>query len=145
MGKYRLVRNGVDDYSLFYKDKEIKFHSDVGVITDLQMVYSTAEETMIIELAKKNMTVNDLVKTYKKDGKTFVDYSSKDALKKVYVEKESSRLLNEAVVKCLGISLNALLADMELTELTEAETFCKEIGAAIAGRFRGEGQDKVDK
>ena len=51
MGKYRFVRNGTDDYSLIYKDKEIRFHSDVEIITELQMVYANAEEQMIFALA----------------------------------------------------------------------------------------------
>ena len=145
MGKYRFVRNGTDDYSLIYGDKKIDFHSDVGIITELQMVYSNAEEQMIFALAEKGKTINDLVKSYKKDGKTYYDYSSKDALKKVYVDKEQTRLLGEAVKKVMGVDYNFLIQDIDFDNLAEAEEFLKDLGAAITGRFRDKGQEKVDQ
>ena len=145
MGKYRFVRNGTDDYSLIYKDKEIRFHSDVGIITELQMVYANAEEQMIFALAEKGKTVNDIIKSYKKDGKTYYDYSSKDALKKVYVDKEQTRLLGEAVKKVMGVSYNELIKEIDFETLTEAEEFLRDLGAAITGRFRDKGQEKVDQ
>ena len=60
--KYQLIKNGEDDYSLKYKDKEIKFHSDVELVTKLQNINEIAKEEMAISLAERGKTINDLVK-----------------------------------------------------------------------------------
>ena len=63
--KYEIIKNGQDDYTLKYKDKEIKFHSDVELVTKLQSVNEYAKEEMVLSLAERNKTINDLIKKTK--------------------------------------------------------------------------------
>ena len=51
MKKYEFIKNGVDDYTLKYKDKEINFNSNVNIVNNLQDSLSKARMIMIKDLA----------------------------------------------------------------------------------------------
>ena len=80
MKKYEFIKNGVDDYTLKYKDKEINFNSNVNIQKDLQDVPERARKKMILDLAKEGISIKDLSKEIKENGKTYYDNSNKDEL-----------------------------------------------------------------
>ena len=50
---YEIIKNGTDDYTLKYKDKEINFHTDLSIMKDMQGIAKRARIKMITELFKK--------------------------------------------------------------------------------------------
>lgn len=137
--KYEIVKNGIDDYSLKYKEKEIKLKSDVETITKLQGIYKEAKKEMIFDLSKEGKTIKELCKETKKDGKTYIDNSNETFLLNMYVEDISAKLFNEAIKKVSGATLEELCKEIGLED-KEQEEFAKELGEVIAGRFQNKGQ-----
>lgn len=136
MEKYKITRNGVDDYLLEYKDKKINFKSNVDIITELQSVNEKAKQKMIIDLAKQGITMNELVKEVKKDGKTYYDNSNKDEMIKAYAKIETGILFNKAIEKMMGVSLSELALDIGLETSEEADKLSTELGEILIGRFQ---------
>ena len=136
MGKYEIIKNGIDDYTLKYKDKEIKFKSDVGIVTKLQSVNEIAKQRMVLKLAKENMTPNDLIKKQIIDGKTYYDNSGSDLFLKSCANEVATELFDEAIKKLFKMNLLELITDMELTEQADQEEFSKEMGGILVGRFQ---------
>lgn len=136
MGKYEIIKNGIDDYTLKYKDKEIKFKSDVGIVTKLQSVNEIAKQRMVLKLAKENMTPNDLIKKQIIDGKTYYDNSGSDLFLKSCANEVATELFDEAIKKIFKMNLLELITDMELTEQADQEEFSKEMGGILVGRFQ---------
>ena len=121
--KYQIIKNGTDDYTLKYKDKEIKFHSDVETVTELQRVNEIGKQRMIIDLAKQGVTINELVKEVKKDGKTYYDNSNKDEMIKVYATRVAEELFNKAVKKMLGMELTELVKELNIETQEEVDKY----------------------
>lgn len=145
MGKYLLTKNGVDDYTLSYGEKKINFHSCVEIVTKLQRINELAKKKMILDLADKGKTVNDLIKKKVVNGKNVEDYSSYNAYLKISSDVAID-LVNEGIEKMLGITLADLLKEIGLEDNTEeASKLSRELVEAMTGRFRSEGQEKVDK
>jgi len=137
MGKYQIIKNGQDDYTLKYKDKEIKFHSDVETVTELQRVNEIGKQRMIIDLAKQGVTINELVKEIKKDGKTYYDNSNRDEMIKVYATRVAEELFNKAIKKMLGMELTELVKELEIETQEEVDKLSTELGEVMVGRFQG--------
>ena len=135
--KYKITKNGIDDYTLEYKDKKINFKSDVEIMTELQAVNEIAKQRMIIDLAKQGITLNELVKEVKKDGKTYFDNSNKDEMVKTYTKIIANELFNKAVEKMLGMSLSKLSVEIGIESKEEAEKLSSELGEILVGRFPG--------
>ena len=91
---------------------------------------------MIIDLAKQGITINDLIKEVKKDGKTYYDNSNRDEMIKAYTKIEANRLFSEAIEKMLGISLSQLALEIGLETSEEAEKLSTELGEIMIGRFQ---------
>lgn len=138
--KYEIIKNGIDDYTLKYKDKEIKFNSNVDLVTEMQEVNEKARENLIFDLASRNMTVNDLVKKQIIDGKTYYDNSNKEELEKIYIEKETGKVFMKAIKKMLGIEFTELALDIGLITDEEMKKFGEEMGEILVGRFQNKGQ-----
>ena len=134
MKKYEIVKNGEDDYSLKYKDKEIKFHSTVGMVKRLQEATKKARINMLIELGKQGVSIKDLIVEEKRDGKTYYDDSNKLELEREFIESTTSEIFQAEIEKALGIDMVSLLVDMEITDEEEASKFAEEIGGAILGQ-----------
>lgn len=146
MGKYLLTKNGVDDYTLSYGEKKINFHSCVEIVTKLQRINELAKKKMILDLAEQGKTVNDLIKKKIVNGKNVEDYSSYNAYLKISSDDVAIDLVNEGIEKMFGITLADLLKEIGLEENTEeAKKLARELVEAMTGRFRSEGQEKVDK
>lgn len=135
MKKYEFIKNGVDDYTLKYKDKEINFKSNVNIVNNLQDSISKARMNMIKDLAKEGMTIKDLVIERKENGKTYYDNTNKEELEKAYLEKEQSKVFIEIIEKLFGMSVEDLFIDMELTSVEESTQFSEELGKILVGNF----------
>lgn len=135
MKKYEFIKNGADDYTLKYKDKEINFSSNVEIQNDLQGVTERARKKMILELAQNGVSIKDLTKEIKKDGKTYYDNSNKDELEKVYIQEEQAMAWLEIVNKLFNTSFEDLIKDIGITTEKEVQEFGTDIGYILAGQF----------
>lgn len=133
--KYEFVKNGVDDYSLKYKDKEIKFKSDVSIITRIQETIATGKLKMVADLTKKGMTVKDLVIVKKVDGKTYYDNTNKIEVEKSYIQTEQGLVFNEILKEKLGMDIQKLQVELELTE-DELGKFGEDFAKVITGQLQ---------
>jgi hypothetical protein len=127
-------------YTLKYKDKEIKFHSDVELVTQLQSINELAKEEMVLNLAERNKTINDLIKKQTVDGKTVYDNSNVNMLLNTYTEKIGAKLYQEAVKKMCGFNIDELVEEIGITEVSEQKKLAEELGKIMVGRFQDKGQ-----
>ena len=133
--KYQIIKNGLDDYTLKYKDQEINFNSNVDLNTRMQSVYKKARIKMIQELGQAGMTVKELTKEIKKDGKTYYDNSNKEELERAYIEDEKGNVFLECVKEMTGKEFAELMTEIGVTEEKEAAEFGKELGEVLSGTF----------
>lgn len=136
MKKYEIKKQGVDDYLLTYKDKEIHFKSTVNIVNKLQDATRQARFKMINDLAKEGKTIKDLIVETNVDGKTIMDHSNKDYIEEVYLQQEQTTIFNEAIKEMLGISLEDLIVEIGLDE-KEVEEFGADLGRCMIGTPRG--------
>ena len=132
--KYEIIKNGIDDYTLKYKDKEINFKSKVKLVEKMQEVNKTARVNMMLDLAEKGKNIKDLVKEQKKDGKTYYDNSLKEEIEKIYIEEETGKVFMKEIEEMLGIGLQELINEIGLDE-KEITEFSTELGQAMIGNF----------
>lgn len=135
MKKYEIIKNGVDNYTLKYKDKQIDFKSTIEIVSKMQEVNKRARINMILDLSQKGMNVKDLVKEEKKDGKTYYDNTNKTELEKIYIEEETSKVFQEEIKNMLGMDFMSILQDIGLTEEEEINDFSTELGQIMVGQF----------
>lgn len=133
--KYEFIKNGVDDYSLKYKDKEIKFKSDVSIITRMQETIAAGKLKMVADLTKKGMTVKDLVIVKKVDGKTYYDNTNKIEVENSYIQTEQGLVFNEILKEKLGMDIQQLQTELELTE-DDLEKFGEDFAKVITGQLQ---------
>lgn len=134
MGKYEIIKNGIDDYTLKYKDKEINFNTNVGIVKKIQEVQKNARVKLIMNLTKEGISIKDLVKEEKRDGKTYYDNSNKEELEKIYIEQEMGEVFQTEIEKMMGMPLTTLLEEIGLTEEKEIEEFSSELGKVMVGQ-----------
>ena len=72
MKKYEIIKDGLDNYILKYKDKEIQFNSTVNLVSKLQDITRQARMRMITDLAKEGKTIKDLIVETEENGKGVV-------------------------------------------------------------------------
>lgn len=136
MKKYEFIKNGVDDYILKYKEKEINFKSNVSIVSELQESIAKARMNMIKDLAKEGMTIKDLVIERKENGKTFYDNTNKEELEKAYLEKEQSKVFMNIIEKLFGMKLTDLFLDIGFETEQESAEFSEEFGKILIGQFQ---------
>ena len=141
MSKYKFEKVSMDQYKLTYKDKEIEFNSKVNYVKDLQEVNKTARLKMIADLTSKGMSVKDLVKEEKKDGKTLYDNSNKEYIEEAYIQEVQQEVFSNIIKKMMGISLEELILDIGLEENEIAE-FGNEIGKILVGNTSPSGESQ---
>lgn len=132
--KYEIVKNGIDNYSLKYKDKELKMHSSVGITTEMQKANKNARVKLIMDLSSQGKSIKDLTKEIKKDGKTYSDNSNKAELEKVYLEEEYSLVFDKALKEIIGMTFEELIEDIGLETQEEAETLSVDLGYVLTGK-----------
>ena len=138
MKKYEFIKNGVDDYTLKYKNKEINFKSNVDIVNRLQDTVASGRMKMIKDLAKEGISIKDLTIETKKDGKTYYDNTNKVELENTYIQQEQGRVFMEIIKEVFGMEITELFLDIELDE-SETEEFAKEFGEILTGRFQSKG------
>ena len=131
MVKYDIIKNGMDDYTLKYKDKVINFHSKVGIVKELQTINKKARLLMVKDLAEQGMTINDLVKETKQGEKTIYDNSTRNFVEEGYIKDLQSQIFLKAIEEMLGISLEQLLVELEVKTQEESEKLSVELGKCL--------------
>lgn len=131
--KYEFIKNGIDDYTLKYKDKEIQFCSKVEFIKELQEVQKNARLKMISDLAKEGMSIQDLIIKKTEGAKTIEDHSNKDYVEQGYIQQEQVRVIDNICKKLFNMDASTLILELGFTEEKEVEDFYKEFGDILAG------------
>ena len=135
MKKYEIIKNGLDDYVLKYKDQQIHFKSTVNIVKDLQETTKRARMKMVADLSKEGKTVKDLIVETTIDGKIIQDHSNKDFIEESYVKEEQAQTFYKAIQEMLGVPLETLIQEIGLNE-KEAEEFGADLGKCIVGTPR---------
>ena len=133
--KYKIIKEGLDNYILKYKDQEIRFKSSVDIVSKLQETTKKARMNLVMDLAKEGKTIKDLIVETEKDGKIIQDHSNKDFIEEGYLQQAQTEIFNEVIKEMLGVSLEELVMDMGLNE-KEVEEFGIELGKCIVGTPR---------
>ena len=131
---YEIMKNGTDDYTLKYKDKELKFHSDLSIIKDMQSIAKRARLKMIKELSKEGISLKEFVIEKKENGKTYLDNSNKAELERTYINEETAIVFNEIIQKQFKMDLMELITDIGLETEEEVEKFSTELSSALIGK-----------
>lgn len=131
MVKYEIIKNGMDNYTLKYKDKEINFHSKVGIVRDLQSINKKARLLMVKDLAEQGMTIQDLVKETKQGDKTIYDNSTRNYIEEGYIQDLQGKEFLKAIEEMLGISLEELLVELEISTVEESQKLSIELGKCL--------------
>lgn len=131
--KYEFIKNGLDDYTLKYKDKEINFCSKVEFIKDLQEVQKNARLKMISDLAKQGMSVQDLIIKKTEGAKTIEDHSNKDYVEQGYIQQEQVKVIDNICKKMFNMDASTLILELGFTDEKEVEDFYTEFGDILAG------------
>ena len=133
--KYEFIKNGKDDYTLKYKDKQINFKSTVNIAKRLQEAIEKGKNKLIFDLAKQKMTVKDLAIEYKKDGKTYVDNSNFEALEQNYINKAETDIFIEIIEELFNMQYTDLILDIGINTEEEMKKFGVDLGNILNGNF----------
>lgn len=133
--KYEIVKLGMDEYELKYKDQVIKFNSKVDFVNELQNSMKVARSKMIMDLAKDGLTIKSLVVEEVKDGKKYVDNSNKDYLEQAYIQEAQNEVFQNVIKKMLGKDLTELALEIGFETEEEISKFGEELGDILVGRF----------
>lgn len=131
MVKYEIIKNGMDDYTLKYKDKEVRFHSRVGIVNELQSVNKKARLKMIKELQEEGLTIKDLVVETKQGEKTIMDHSNKDFLEESYINETQAQIFLEALEQMLGMKFEDLIKELEIKTEQESGELATKLGECL--------------
>lgn len=133
--KYEIIKNGMDDYTLKYKDKEIQFNSKVEYANDTQNIVKTARLRMVADLTSKGISVKDLVKEEKKDGKTLYDNSNKEYIEEAYINEVQEEILNGIIKKMMDKTFEELVLDIGLEDEQEIIKLGEDLGKVISNQY----------
>mgnify|MGYP003289198019 FL=1 len=135
MKKYEIIKDGLDNYILKYKDKQICFKSTVNIVNQLQESTKKARMNMIMDLSKEGKTIKDLIVETEKDGKIIQDHSNKDFIEEGYIQEEQGKVFQNVIKEMLGVSLEDLIIDIGLNE-KEVEELGTDLGRCLVGTPR---------
>lgn len=133
--KYEIVKLGMDEYELKYKDQSIKFNSKVEFVNDLQNAMKEARLKMVRDLAKDGLTIKSLIVEQTKDGKTYVDNSNKEFMEQAYIQEAQNEVFQNVIKKMLGKDLTELTLEIGFEDEKEITKFGEDIGNILMGRF----------
>lgn len=134
--KYEFIKNGKDDYTLKYKDQEINFKVTIDIIKKAQEIPKKARINMIADLTKQGLTINELTKEIKKDGKTYYDNSNKEELERTYIEEEQGKVFEEIIEEMFKKKTLDLFNDIGIITDEEVKEFSIQAGEILSGRFQ---------
>ena len=132
--KYEFIKNGIDDWSLKYKDKEIKFHSTVGIAEKLQDIPRIARRKMLKDLAKDGMTIDDLIITSEVGSQTIENRANLDSYEKTYIDEANTEIFQEVCKELFNMSYEELVMDIGIDTNSEARKLGEDIGSVIRGQ-----------
>ena len=133
MEKYKITKNGVDNYTLEYGEKKFDFHTDLKMMSKIQGATKTARLKMINDATKEGISLKEYTKEIKKDGKTYYDNTNKEELEKIYIDDEISNVFNEICKENFNQDLMTLIQDIGLDD-NEIEKFSQELSEALLGK-----------
>lgn len=131
--KYEIIKNGTDDYTLKYKDKEFNFKTELKLMAKMQSANKNARTKMIMDLSKQGISIKDLTIEKKENGKTYLDNSNKSEIERAYIEDETANVFSEICQEKFGMDLTTLILDIDLDE-KEIEQFSVELVQALTGK-----------
>ena len=139
--KWTIRKEGIDNYFLEYKDKILPFHSNVGMVNELQGAIKKARLRLIKELKDQGMSLSDLTTKKEENGKVIYDTSDRQYIEEVYINEEYQKALEKIIQDSFGMSYLDLLNDIGIETEEESKDFFGEIGQCLIGRTpRGTGQ-----
>ena len=140
--KWTIRKEGIDNYFLEYKDKILPFHSNVGMVNDLQGAIKKARLKLIKDLASEGKTIDSLtIKETTKDGKVLYNSSNRNYIEETYIQEEYQKALEKIIQDSFGMNYLDLLNDIGIETEEESKDFFGEIGQCLIGRTpRGTGQ-----
>jgi hypothetical protein len=132
--KYEIIKNGTDDYTLKFKDKEFNYKPDVELASKLQAAPKQARIEMLKDLAKDGISLKDFTIEEKKQGKTYFDNTNKIELEKTYIENKMLEIIDKVCKEKFNLDFTNLLIEIGLETQEEQELFAKELGATLTGK-----------
>lgn len=133
--KWTIRKEGIDNYFLEYKDKMFNFHSNVGMVNDLQAAIKNARLRLVKDLSNEGKTIDSLtIKTTTEDGKILYDSSNRNYIEEIYIQEENQRVLEKIIKDMFGMTFEELILDIGITEPEEAKQLATEIGQCLVGR-----------
>ena len=139
--KWTIRKEGIDNYFLEYKDKILPFHSNVGMVNELQGAIKKARLRLIKELKDQGMSLSDLTTKKEENGKVIYDTSDRQYIEEVYINEEYQKALEKIIQDSFGMNYLDLLNDIGIETEEESKDFFGEIGQCLIGRTpRGTGQ-----
>lgn len=139
--KWTIRKEGIDNYFLEYKDKILPFHSNVGMVNELQGAIKKARLRLIKELKDQGMSLSDLTTKKEENGKVIYDTSDRQYIEEVYINEEYQKALEKIIQDSFGMNYLDLLNDIGIETEEESKEFFGEIGQCLIGRTpRGTGQ-----
>lgn len=142
--KYEIIKNGMDDYILKYKDKTIQFNSKVEYSLESQDIVKKARMRMIVDLSKQGMSVKSLIREEKKDGKTLIDNSNKDYIEEAYIQEVQEEVFSDILKKMIGYTFEELVAEIGLDDGEAIVKLGEDLGKVLSGSYAPSGK-KEDK
>lgn len=133
--KYQIIKNGTDDFTLKYKDKEFNYKPDVELMSKLQEAPKVARIKMIKDLAKEGMSLKQFTIEEKKDGKTYYDNTNKKELEDTYIGDAMLEVIDNTCKEHFNLGFAELMVDIDLNTTEEQEKFSSELGASLMGKF----------
>ena len=139
--KWTIRKEGIDNYFLEYKDKILPFHSNVGMVNELQGAIKKARLRLIKDLKDQGMSLSDLTTKKEEHGKVIYDTRARQYIEEVYINEEYQKALEKIIQDSFGMSYLDLLNDIGIETEEESKDFFGEIGQCLIGRTpRGTGQ-----
>lgn len=133
--KYQIIKNGTDDYTLKYKDKEFNYKSDIELMSKLQSAPKLARVEMLKDLAKEGISLKDFTIESRKEGKTYFDNTNKNELENTYIQNKMLEIIDNTCKEKFNLSFTELLLDIGLENQQEQEKFSSELGSSLMGKF----------
>lgn len=131
--KYEIIKNGTDDYTLKYKDKNFNFKTDLSAMNKIQGAVSTARKQLVQDYVEQKKSIKSLTIEEKINGKTYYDNSNKVAMEEIYIQEAQLKIYDEICQKNFGMGISELIMDIGLTE-EEQEGFGVDFIQALIGK-----------
>ena len=138
--KYEIIKNGMDDYILKYKDKTIQFNSKVEYSVESQDIVKKARMRMIVDLSKQGMSVKSLIREEKKDGKTLIDNSNKDYIEEAYIQEVQEEVFSDILKKMIGYTFEELVVEIGLDNSDDIVKLGEDLGKVLSGSYTPSGE-----